>query len=313
MKVIMYHYVRSSSKDFPFFRYLSVENFCKQLDFFEKEFGFVKFEDFLKVKEDLSYFIKVKDKILLTFDDGLIDHFHFVLPELVKRGLFALFFVPTAIYEREKALDVHRIHYLLGRNGGGGLMSFVKNILDDDMLEQDKIELFKAKTYTKQDNDSLTTEFKKLFNYYIKYEYKEAILDKIVNEFSNDKEIFSSLYMSIDNLKSMHKQGMIIGSHSCNHLVFSKLKEKEQEKEIEDSFDFLESILKKLYIKTFCYPYGGFHTFTKFTEQTLQKQGVSFSFNVESRDVSLDDVKNRAQALPRYDCNEFCFGKANLG
>ncbi|HJE65547.1 MAG TPA: polysaccharide deacetylase family protein, partial [Campylobacter avium] len=121
------------------------------------------------------------------------------------------------------------------------------------------------------------------------------------------------LYMSIDNLKSMHKQGMIIGSHSCNHLVFSKLKEKEQEKEIEDSFDFLESILKKLYIKTFCYPYGGFHTFTKFTEQTLQKQGVSFSFNVESRDVSLDDVKNRAQALPRYDCNEFCFGKANLG
>lgn len=121
MKVIMYHYVRTSSKDFPFFRYLSVENFCKQLDFFEKEFGFVKFEDFLKLKEDLSYFIKVKDKILLTFDDGLIDHFHFVLPELVKRGLFALFFIPTAIYEREKALDVHRIHYLLGRNGGGGV------------------------------------------------------------------------------------------------------------------------------------------------------------------------------------------------
>ncbi|WP_238386991.1 MULTISPECIES: hypothetical protein [unclassified Campylobacter] len=123
MKTIMYHYVRKSDKNFPYFRYLSVENFKKQLDFFEQKFGFVKYEDFLALCEnphDEHIFAKVKNKILPSFDDGFIDHYSFVLPEFLKRGIFGLFFIPTGVYERQKALDVHRIHYLLGKIGGGG-------------------------------------------------------------------------------------------------------------------------------------------------------------------------------------------------
>lgn len=119
MKAIMYHYARHSHKNFPYFRYLSVENFCKQLDFFEKTFGFVRREDFLNLAHDTSGFENLKNKILLTFDDGFIDHYSFVLPELLKRKLFGLFFIPTGVYGRQKALDVHRIHYLLGMGGGG--------------------------------------------------------------------------------------------------------------------------------------------------------------------------------------------------
>ncbi|WP_262868086.1 hypothetical protein [Campylobacter novaezeelandiae] len=119
MKIIMYHYVREKTKDLPFLRYLSFKNFCKQLDFFEKNFGFVKYEDFINLKKDMNYFKELKDKILLTFDDGLIDHYNFVFFELLKRNLFGLFFIPTRILHQKKALDVHRIHYLLGRYGGG--------------------------------------------------------------------------------------------------------------------------------------------------------------------------------------------------
>ncbi len=43
MKIIMYHYIRESLKQLPNFRYLHIENFKKQLDFFEKEFGFVTY------------------------------------------------------------------------------------------------------------------------------------------------------------------------------------------------------------------------------------------------------------------------------
>ncbi|EAH9308004.1 polysaccharide deacetylase, partial [Campylobacter jejuni] len=46
MKIIMYHYVRESLKQLPNFRYLHIENFKKQLDFFEKEFGFVTYDEF---------------------------------------------------------------------------------------------------------------------------------------------------------------------------------------------------------------------------------------------------------------------------
>ncbi len=315
MKAIMYHYIRNSDKNFPFFRYLSIENFYKQLDFFEKNYGFVKFDDFLELcREPFTHenFKRIKGKILLTFDDGFIDHFKFVMPELLKRNTFGLFFIPTGIYQRRKALDAHRIHYLIGRYEGKELMKIANSLLDENILE--KVDFFKEKTYIKQDNDFYTSEFKKLFNYYIKYDFREALLDKIISLCgSNNEEIFSNLYMSENELKIMHQNKMILGSHSVDHLVFSKLGEKEQINQITNSFDFLEKTLGGFYVKTFCYPYGGFHTFTAFTQKILNDVGCRFSFNVESRDATQDDIINKAQTLPRFDCNEFPFGKANLG
>ena len=195
--------------------------------------------------------------------------------------------------------------------GGGELINLALKFINDDMLE--KVEFFEDKTYTKQDNDEATMEFKRLFNYYLKYEYREKILDKIVAHFSSDEEIFTNLYMSEMELKQMHENKMILGSHSVSHAVFSKLSQKEQVREIKHSFGFLQDILGFLYVKCFCYPYGGFHTFTDFTEQALNAEGVAFSFNVESKDIKLENIINRPQALPRYDCNEFRFGKSSLG
>ncbi|WP_249355257.1 polysaccharide deacetylase family protein [Campylobacter sp. MIT 12-5580] len=192
-------------------------------------------------------------------------------------------------------------------------MKEARNLVCENMLEMDKLENFKAKTYTKQDNDEATQDFKKMFNYYIKYEFREQILDELVKKFANDELIFKNLYMSEKELIKMHENKMILGSHSVKHFVFSKLSENEQIKEIHHSFDFLEQLLTKLETKLFCYPYGGFHTFTDFTEKSLSEFGVAFSFNVESRDTKLEDLKMRPQALPRYDCNEFDFGKASFG
>ena len=303
--------MRNPHKKLPHFVYLSVENFKKQLDFFEKHFGFVRFEDFCALGESTLHFQTLQHKILLTFDDGFIDHYKYVLPELKRRGLFGLFFVPTGIYERQKALDVHRIHFLLGYIGGGDLMKFARSLIKDFMLE--KISEFKTITYTKQNNEIATKEFKKLFNYYIKYAFREQVLDEIVKEFSSDDEIFMELYMSESNLAEMHKENMIIGSHSKSHFVFSKLDKDAQNSEIKDSFCFLENLLGGFKVKTFCYPYGGFHTFTNLTEDILRKESVKFAFNVESRDIDLNDLQSRPLALPRYDCNEFAFGKASLG
>ncbi|GAA7237965.1 hypothetical protein HpCK35_29240 [Helicobacter pylori] len=124
MKIIMYHYIRESLKQLPKFRYLHIENFKKQLDFFEKEFGFITYDEFLYLKENPLFCNKLKNKILLTFDDGLKDHYNYVFNELVKRKLFGIFFVPTRIFKQKKALDVHRIHYLLGKMGGGDIIKY---------------------------------------------------------------------------------------------------------------------------------------------------------------------------------------------
>lgn len=313
MKAIMYHYVRNSKKEMPYFRYLCTQNFIKQLDYFEKEYGFVSYNEFISFIEGKLPYEDIQNKILLTFDDGLKDHYENVFPELKKRGLFGIFYIPTGIYKRQKALDVHRIHYLLGKIEGERLLSFTKKKLQNYMIDEHELSTFKDKIYIHQKNDHYTQEFKALFNYYIKYQYREDLLDKLVKEFSNDSDILNNLYMSIEELKLMQEAGMIIGSHGVNHLVLSKLSQEECYKEINNSFSFLHKLLNQSKIKTFCYPYGGLETFTKQTEEILNNCNCQFSFSTEPNDITKNSFNNRPQALPRYDCNQFDYGKASIG
>ena len=41
MKVIMYHYIQVFDPEYPNFRFLKFENFKKQLDYFDSNYGFV--------------------------------------------------------------------------------------------------------------------------------------------------------------------------------------------------------------------------------------------------------------------------------
>ena len=49
----------------------------------------------------------------------------------------------------------------------------------------------------------------------------------------------------------------------------------------------------------------------KFSDQSVQSDMKHFSFNVESREICDNDIAESIQFLPRYDCNEFPFGKAS--
>ncbi|MBE1298289.1 MAG: polysaccharide deacetylase family protein [Alteromonadaceae bacterium] len=313
MKSIMYHYVRDANPQFPFFRYLSIENFRKQLDYFDAEFGFAKFDDFIGVINGSEDFSVIENKVVLTFDDGFTDHYDYVYPELLKRGLFGIFYIPTGVYSQNKPLDVHRIQYLMGKVAAKTLLEFIYPHILPHMLNDKEVEIFSVNTYRLQNNDKWTQEFKKVFNYYIKYEFRTSLLDLLVDEFSSDKEIFHNLYMSVKQLNEMQSNNMLIGSHSVNHKVFSKLSDSEQRSEIFDSFSYLVRELGEPKIRTFCYPYGGFHTFNDTTEELLDEVGCSFSFNVEQRNVSLFDFTNRRQALPRFDCNQFKHGHSSIG
>jgi peptidoglycan/xylan/chitin deacetylase (PgdA/CDA1 family) len=101
---------------------------------------------------------------------------------------------------------------------------------------------------------------------------------------------------------------MIVGSHAVSHRLLSTLPVSEQEHEITDSFSFLESLTEKSEYRTFCYPYGEAHSFTQETEALLTKHKVRYSFTVDPRIVEKADLA-RPQALPRFDCNMFPFGK----
>ena len=129
---------------------------------------------------------------------------------------------------------------------------------------------------------------------------------------ADEPEIASKFYLNHAQIRELHAAGMVVGSHGLNHLVFSKLTFAQQRDEITRSFADLSANYGKSG-STFCYPYGGAHTFTPDTIAVLNEAGSMFSFSVNPRDITAADIKNARQALPRYDCNMFPHGKASLG
>ena len=173
---------------------------------------------------------------------------------------------------------------------------------------------FRDVTYVRQENDDWTAYAKRCLNYYISYEHRAAVLDALFSRLlPPGADAVAGYYVAPQDLAKMTDAGMIIGSHGATHRLMSKLSIEEQAAEIDDSFRFLEARAGQQPCRTFCYPYGGFHSFTPGTEALLTRAGCRFSFNVEPRDIARHDLTERPQALPRFDCNAFPHGLASRG
>lgn len=311
MKAVMYHYVRPSGVTPPDYHHLSLSDFQRQLDYFEDNHGFVSRDRFISIVDGEARV--PNDGVVLTFDDGLRDHIRYVLPELRTRGLWGLFFVPTGPYVTGSLLDVHRIHVLLGRFGGKEVLDVLLGLVSEEMVPDRKREDFRNYTYVRQENAPATTRVKRVLNYYVSYDHRTEVLDRLEERILDKKVDPGDYYMSIDELQELRESGMVVGSHSVSHRVFSKLAPEEQENEIRRSFDFLQEQLGGLHPKTFCYPYGGDHTYTDVTLEILEEYGCELAFDVNPRDITLEDIRNQHLALPRYDCNDFPYGEASGG
>lgn len=308
MKSVMYHYVREYDEKHPNFRFLDIENFRRQLDYFERSFGFIDQDEWQK------FIINGErpgreGQVILTFDDAMSCHFDYVFPELVKRGLWGVFYVPTAPYQDNKILDVHRIHLLCGAIDGSELYNAAMKLIDGDMIPGSKRKEFNEQTYTNQTNYKGVSEFKRLLNYFINYQHRTNLIDVLGQIFSYEFSA-NSFYVQKDQLTKMYNQGMVFGSHTVTHPVMSKLSKIDQEHEIKSSFAYIESlgILKQ---KTYCHPYGGFHSFDQNTVDILNDENIAYAFNVDYRDITQEDIKTNRQSLPRYDCNLFEYGQAS--
>jgi hypothetical protein len=69
----------------------------------------------------------------------------------------------------------------------------------------------------------------------------------------------------------------------------------------------LESIVGEQ-VTTFCFPFGGDHSFDQHTLSLLRTAGIDYCFSVESRDIDAADLVERRLRLPRHDCNAFPHG-----
>lgn len=305
----MYHYVRDFAPDLPNFRFLNITNFRKQLDMFARDFGFV-------TRAEWDAYVRSGQmpadpgKVVLTFDDAMSCHYTHVFPELVARGLWGIFYVPTGPYTGEGLLNVHRIHLLCGAHDGDALWHRARELVTEDMIPHARRAEFRDATYAAQVNRPGVSEFKRLLNYFIDERHRRDVIDRVAQEFGTEFEP-DRFYVPEAALAQMARAGMLIGAHTVSHPVMSKLAPAEQAEEIAGSLGWVDQTAGPQGMRSYCHPYGGFHSFDEHTVALLQDHAVDFSFNVEPRDIDAADIARQPHALPRFDCNLFAHGLAD--
>jgi peptidoglycan/xylan/chitin deacetylase (PgdA/CDA1 family) len=122
--IVMLHKVKgkssSGSRDWS----ITNEKFLELLDnLIELNYQTVTFLDIISNKNLLNS----SNKVVLTFDDGFKHLFEFAIPELVKRGMKASFYVPTAHIGEYNSWDFER------GSGEDEIMN------EDDLVELDRL------------------------------------------------------------------------------------------------------------------------------------------------------------------------------
>lgn len=314
MLAVMYHYVRLPSSETPRLKFLHLHDFQRQLDMFERTSRIIGRAELYKV---LSGEIPPPaDGVILTFDDGLADHYEYVFPELQRRGLWGVFYIPTLPYSEGKMLVVHMLHRLLAKYPADQLLQELIRIVTPEMVCEELMAVFQECTYNKQvSSSSAEKEFKRLVNYFLLPEHKQAVTRQLFDQFFPNRhdEICAEHYLDVTQMKEMAAAGMEIGGHSVSHTVLSSQSAEQQGKEINCCMDQLrEMIGKEAVAPTFCYPYGGAASYNMDTLLALKQARVQYCFDVRSDVITATDIEHSKLRLPRYDCNEFAFGNSWL-
>ena len=308
--ISMYHYTRYiKNSRYPAIKGLELEDFKRQLDFFEENFNIITMEE---VIEAVLKRRKLPEKaLLLTFDDGYIDNYTVALPLLVERGLQGSFFIPAKPLVKGGLLEVNKIHFTLAK---GNEKDIVKDILDYSLKIKEKLskelniadrdilkELYKRYAVS-NGRDTLDTSFiKKMLQEVLPAENRTEIIDILFDKYVEVSEevLANELYVNKAQLKVMKKLGMFIGVHGYEHNHLALLTEEEQKKDLEKALSAMrEFIDEDAWVMN--YPYGSYN---ETTLRLIKSRGAVLGLTTKR---GIADIKpDSALELARFDCNDF--------
>ena len=304
LEVIMYHYVRDlKSSRYPKIKGLDLALFKQQIEYLEKNYTFVGMPDVIEAIYSGKRL--PENAVMLSFDDGYLDHYTNVFPILANKGISGLFAMPAKIIKEGKILDVNKIHFILASRPVEQLKKELFIRLDEcrklGFLIPDDEELYH--TYAKENRfDSADTIFvKRILQNAIDEKARNRIVEQLFKEFVTDNEsaFASELYMNIEQIKIMKKCNMFFGLHGYEHYWFDKLTEKEYKQDINSALDVFEGVIDRKHW-VFVYPYGA-----------TQKQLLSYcksihcvaGVTIEPKVADLDTID--PLLIPRFDTNDY--------
>jgi peptidoglycan/xylan/chitin deacetylase (PgdA/CDA1 family) len=295
----MYHYVRDSvATGFPGIRALAPSLFAQQLDWLQSRHTLIDLatlEDALDGRAPLP-----ANAALLTFDDGFVDHYEVVFPELSARGLSGVFFLSGIACQPEpRLLGVHKTQFLLAQLGAEAFgRAVVAECRAVQTVPDVRSSVFGADRWEAADDRAI----KQLINVELPFDEAERVLDVLFTRHVATPAPFAQrLYLGESMIREMAEGGMEFGYHTRSHRMLSRLSPPEQAEELAGGVAWIRLLTGQARVP-FCYPWGGAQTYTRDTVRLLGELGYSVAFNTVRRRVDVG-ADGRFE-LPRFDTRD---------
>jgi peptidoglycan/xylan/chitin deacetylase (PgdA/CDA1 family) len=278
---VMYHYVRDlEDSRYPLIKGLSTVDFIKQIEYLHKMYRIISMEEVIYSIDNNRTL--PNNSVVLTFDDGYIDHYLNVFPVLDRLGIQGSFFIPVRPVMERIVLNDNKIQFILSSSDDSmSVINDIKNLLKKNSYIIDDFDNYYKKIAIPSSYDSGDIIFIKRT---LQTELPEGIRNKIVDKLFNkyvgvEESVFSKeLYVNEEQVNHMRRNNMHIGIHGYNHSWWSKIDRVQLEKEIGLSLDFISEIGMDMDNWTACYPHG---SYDKQVVDVLEEKGCKLALTIE--------------------------------
>jgi len=299
---LCYHYLRLNKQSDPFPRILgtNIDEFQNHLSMLQKNYHIISLKDALSISTGEDGFNKKNTGILITFDDGLSDHYTAakILSEL---NISAIFFIPTCILEEKLPANPTIIHYTIAVFGIEKFLkefreSLVNNKLDSKLFD---LQYSKSKDNLGETISRIKSTFKYKLGY---YDSRKILLDIYKNLFSSEyKNMLSTIHLTESQIREMLEMGHHVGTHTYSHIsvAATELNSDDFIKEIISPKNYLEQKFNTK-VNSFSYPFGGKNDCLSSSELIKKTSEYNLAFTVEE---ILNTRNTSPYQLGRYQIN----------
>lgn len=286
MNVYMFHYVTDNFKYYHFDKGQFEETIKKLIMSNNKIIN-------LKVLKKLQEKNEIIDNnyVLLTFDDGTIDHYKYVFPILKKYNVPGVFFICSNIFHKN-VLNIQLIHQIFNKIDIDEFYFEIQNYIFKNNLIYKPQEIVNINL-----NNWKEKYIKRLLQTSLPVEHTKKILEQLMNKYniSND---FNKYYMSVENMLEMKNNNMEFGCHASTHNRLSNLCPNDQLNEVKENMDLLieNKLITKKDILSIAYPFGDYNAKTI---DILKSLNFEYAFTTKEESI----YKINKYEMARYDCN----------
>jgi len=233
LTVMMYHYVRDqgdAAERGSGISGMSVGDFTVQLDELAERHTFISWSDVRATLEEGKSLPQFA--CLLTFDDGVRDHYLNVFKILRERNISGLFFV-IAHRAGDGLVLAHKIHFLLAKLGLDELRKVIWEKLNPGQRERFALaEKQYQQKYPPVSLDGQINLLKAVLQRDLSAEVDSILGELFEIHVGSEIETARDYYLNPDQIREMSAGGMHFGGHSYSHPWFDWISAEQRKQEV---------------------------------------------------------------------------------